>query len=161
MSELSLTVARFDDLSARDVHDALRLRQDVFIVEQDCVFHEIDGRDPLAWHVLGRRDDRLVAYSRVFEPGVVGVEASIGRIVTDPSVRGSGLGHQLFRESLRVVERVAPGAPIRLAAQHHLERFYGGYGFVGIGDKYIEDGIYHLDMVRAADAGASGPPTAP
>ena len=161
MSDPAWSVARFDELTARDVHDALRLRQDVFVIEQDCIFHEIDGRDPLAWHVLGRRDGRLVAYARVFEPGLLSPEASIGRIVTDASARGAGLGHALFRESLRLAERVAPGAPIRLAAQHHLERFYGAYGFVGIGDKYIEDGIYHLDMVRPADAGASGSTTEP
>ena len=150
------TSARFDELGPHDVHDVLRLRQDVFIIEQDCIFHEIDGRDPLALHVLGRRADRLVAYARVFAPGILGPEASIGRVVTDPAVRGSGLGHELFRESLRVVERIAPGAPIRLSAQHHLERFYGAYGFTGVGDKYVEDGIYHLDMVRRPDAGASG-----
>ena len=161
MSDVTWKVARFDELDARDVHDLLRLRQDVFVVEQDCVFHEIDGRDPVAWHLLGRRDDRLVAYARVFEPGIVGAEASIGRVVTDPSVRGSGLGHALFKEAMKLVERIAPGAAIRLAAQHHLERFYGAYGFVGVGDRYIEDGIYHLDMVRSADASASAPPTAP
>ena len=152
MSDVRWTAARFDDLSARDVHDLLRLRQDVFVVEQDCVFHEIDGRDPMALHVLGRRGDALVAYARVFAPGVLYAEASIGRVVTDPSVRGSGLGHALFREAMRIVEEIAPGAPIRLAAQHHLERFYGAYGFVGMGDRYIEDGIYHLDMIRPAAA---------
>lgn len=160
MSDLVWSAVPFQELSAQDVHDLLRLRQDVFVVEQNCVFHEIDGRDPLAWHVLGRRDGRLLACARVFEPGILGPEASIGRVVTAPSARGTGLGHELFRESLRLVERVAPGAPIRLAAQQHLERFYGGYGFVGIGDKYIEDGIYHLDMVRPADASASVKPTA-
>ena len=160
MSDVTWKVARFDELDARDVHDLLRLRQDVFVVEQDCVFHEIDGRDPVAWHLLGRRDDRLVAYARVL-PGTPGAEASIGRVVTDPSVRGSGLGHALFKEAMKLVERIAPGAAIRLAAQHHLERFYGAYGFVGVGDRYIEDGIYHLDMVRPADASASAPPTAP
>ena len=154
MSDIAWAKSSFEALSPLDVHDILRLRQDVFIVEQNCVFHEIDGRDPLAAHVLGRRDGRLVAYARIFPPGVVAQEASIGRIVTDPSVRGTGLGHELFRESLRLTERIAPGAAIRLAAQHHLEGFYGAYGFVGVGDKYIEDGIYHLDMVRPAGTGA-------
>ena len=153
MSDVVWWSAGFDELSPRDVHDVLRLRQDVFIVEQACVFHEIDGRDPLAIHVLGRRGEQLVAYARVFAPGVIGPEASIGRVVTEASVRGTGLGHALFRESLRLTERIAPGSPIRLAAQHHLERFYGAYGFVAVGDRYVEDGIYHLDMVRPAGAG--------
>lgn len=154
------TSAAFADLSAQDVHDVLRLRQDVFIIEQDCIFHEIDGRDPVALHLLGRRDGRLVAYARIFAPGDLYAEASIGRVATDPSVRGTGLGHELFRESLRVVERIAPGAPIRLAAQAHLERFYGAYGFIGMGDRYMDDGIVHLDMLRPAGARTPEPPTA-
>ena len=153
-TEVAWRSASFDELTAADVHDALRLRQDVFIVEQDCIFRDIDGRDPIALHLLGRRDGELVAYARIFAPGLVGPEASIGRIVTSPAARGAGLGHALFRESLRVVENVAPRAAIRLAAQHHLERFYGGYGFSGIGDVYIEDCIYHLDMIRPAGAGS-------
>ena len=159
MSEVSWTAAPFEQLTARDVHDALRLRQDVFVIEQDCIFHEIDGRDPLAWHLLGRSgaDARLVAYARIFAPGVLGPEAGIGRIVTAPAARGSGLGHALMGESLRLVERIAPDAPIRLAAQHHLERFYASYGFRGVGQKYIEDDIWHLDMVRPASAAAEQP----
>ncbi len=152
MSDVVWKTARFDELSAADVHDALRLRQDVFIIEQDCIFHEIDGRDPVAWHLLGRRadDGRLIAYARIFEPGVLGPEASIGRVVTAPTARKSRLGHSIMREAIGIVERIAPGAPIRLAAQHHLEQFYASYGFSGVGEKYIEDDIWHLDMVRPA-----------
>ena len=160
MTDVVWSSARFAELSPADVHDALRLRQDVFVIEQDCIFHEIDGRDPLAWHLLGRRADdaHLVAYARIFEPGVLGPEASIGRVVTDPAVRGSGLGHALMREAIALVERIAPEAAIRLAAQHHLERFYAAYGFSGIGEKYIEDDIWHLDMMRPG-RGASDPRT--
>jgi ElaA protein len=160
VSDVVWTSAPFDELSARDVHDLLRLRQDVFVIEQDCIFHEIDGRDPDAVHVLGRRDGRLVACARIFAPGAHYEEASIGRIATDPGVRGTGLGHELFRVCLEISERMAPGAPIRLAAQAHLERFYGAYGFVGVGDRYMDDGIVHLDMLRPAGAGAQGPTTA-
>lgn len=142
--------APFDALGPRDVHDILRLRQDVFIVEQDCVFGEIDGRDPLAVHVLGRRDGTLVAYARAFAPGIVGREASIGRVVTDPSVRGSGVGRDLMREALRVVAGLAPRADVRVAAQAHLEAFYASLGFGAVGQAYLEDGIRHLDMVRPA-----------
>lgn len=142
----------FGELSPHDVHDVLRLRQDVFIVEQNCVFREIDGRDPLALHVLGRRGGRLVAYARVFPPGVVGAEASIGRVLTEASARGAGLGRAVVAEAMRVAERIAPGTAIRLAAQVHLERFYESFGFRGIGEKYVDDGIVHLDMVRAAGA---------
>lgn len=145
--------APFAELSPHDVHDILRLRQDVFIVEQDCVFGEIDGRDPLAVHVLGRRGDALVAYARAFPPGVVAEEASIGRVVTDPSVRGTGLGRSLMREALRVVGALAPEADVRVAAQAHLEAFYASLGFRPVAQPYLEDGIRHLDMVRPAGGG--------
>ncbi|HEX6588430.1 MAG TPA: GNAT family N-acetyltransferase [Longimicrobiales bacterium] len=152
MTDVAWTFARFAELSPADVHDLLRLRQDVFVIEQNCIFHEIDGRDPQAWHLLGRRGDdaHLVAYARVFEPGVTADEATIGRVVTDPSARGAGLGHALMREAMAAVDRIAPGSAMRLAAQHHLQRFYAAYGFRGVGEKYIEDDIWHLDMVRPA-----------
>ena len=150
MTDVAWTFARFADLSPADVHDMLRLRQDVFVIEQKCIFHEIDGRDPPAWHLLGRRGGDLLAYARVFEPGVTAAEATIGRVVTHPSARGSGLGHALMREAMAAVDRIAPGSAMRLAAQHHLERFYAAYGFRGVGEKYIEDDIWHLDMVRPA-----------
>lgn len=151
-SPVEWRVVRFGELSPHDLHDVLRLRQEVFVVEQNCVFREIDGRDPLALHVLGRRDGRLVAYARVFAPGVIGEEASIGRVLTEASARGAGLGRAVVAEAMRTIERIAPRAPIRLAAQLHLERFYQSFGFVGIGEKYVDDGIVHLDMVRAAGA---------
>ena len=83
MTGIVWRAAAFDELSPHDVHDVLRLRQDVFVIEQSCVFHEIDGRDPLAVHLLGHRGDRLVAYARIFAPGVDARDASIGRVVTD------------------------------------------------------------------------------
>lgn len=146
------TLRHFDELTPHELHDVLRLRQDVFVVEQDCVFGEIDGRDPLALHLLGHSDDRLVAYARVFAPGVVGEEASIGRVVTDRSVRGSGLGRPLMREALRVAATLSPAGDVRVAAQAHLEDFYGSLGFVRVGTTYLEDGIEHVDMVRPGGA---------
>lgn len=146
----------FDRLSARDLHDLLRLRQSVFIVEQNCVFAEIDGRDPLATHLLGHRDGILVACARMFAPGIVGAEASIGRVVTDRSVRGTGLGRPLMLEALRALEAIAPGAAVRLAAQAHLERFYASIGFERVGEAYLEDGMLHLDMVRPARVSPTG-----
>lgn len=140
----------FDELSPRELHDVLRLRQDVFIVEQNCAFPEIDGRDANALHLLGSLEGRLVAYARVFAPGVHTAQASIGRVVTHPSVRGSGIGRPLMRQALRVVDRIAPGSDVRIAAQAHLERFYASLGFRRIGGEYLEDGITHVDMVRAA-----------
>lgn len=140
----------FDALSARELHDLLRLRQDVFVVEQNCVFREIDGRDPLAIHLLGYRAGLLVACARIFPPGVLGPYGSIGRVVTGQPVRGTGLGRPLMHEALRVLGDLAPDAPVRLAAQAHLELFYASVGFERVGEPYLDDGMLHLDMMRPA-----------
>lgn len=150
--DVTWRAAAFHELDAREVHDLLRLRQDVFIVEQNCAFAEIDGRDPLAVHLLGFADGVLVACARVFPPGVVARETSIGRVLTARSVRGIGLGRRLMGEALELAARIAPRAAVRVAAQAHLEAFYASLGFRTAGEPYLEDGIRHLDMVRPADA---------
>lgn len=142
--------SRFRDLSVDDLYAIVRLREGVFIVEQNCPYPDSDGRDPLAWHLLGWRDGadgkELVAYARVFEPGIRYHEASIGRIVTAPQVRGTGLGRQLMVEALQRTQALVPGQPIKIAAQRRLENFYAGYGFKTMSDPYEEDGIIHIDM---------------
>ena len=148
----SWQLARFRDLSVDDLYAIVRLREAVFIIEQNCPYPDADGRDPLAWHLLGWRDGSdgksLAAYARIFEPGIRYHEASIGRIVTSPEVRGTGLGRQLMVEALRTTEALAPGQPIKIAAQRQLERFYEGFGFSAISEPYVEDGIVHVDMMR-------------
>ena len=144
--------SRFRDLTVADLYAIVRLRESVFIVEQNCPYPDSDGRDPLAWHLLGWRDGpdakELVAYARIFEPGIRYHEASIGRIVTAPSVRGTGLGKQLMLEALRRAEKLAPSQPIKIAAQRRLENFYEGYAFRKVSEPYEEDGIIHIDMIR-------------
>src|SRR5256885_8248711 len=107
--------ARFNELSLSDLYAVVRLREGVFIVEQNCPYPDSDGRDPLAWHLLGWRDGQdgkeLVAYARIFEPGIRYHEASIGRIVTGPTVRGTGLGKQLMLEALQRAEKLASDGP--------------------------------------------------
>lgn len=131
------------------------LRESVFIVEQNCPYPDADGRDPNAWHLLGwvgaGADRRLVAYARIFEPGVRYTEGSIGRIVTAPAVRGTGVGRALMDEALRRVESLAPGQRIKIAAQQRLEDFYIGFGFTTVSAPYQEDGIMHVDMIRQPD----------
>lgn len=145
--------SQFARLSPRDVYDLLSLRQRVFIVEQNCAYQDADGRDAGAWHLLGRRGgeksggDALIAYARVFEPGVRYEEVSIGRIVTAPEVRGSGLGRLLLQEAMRRCDDLCPGQPIRIAAQRHLEKFYEEFGFTAASEPYDEDGILHIDML--------------
>jgi ElaA protein len=143
---------RFGDLRTQDLYEIVRLREGVFIVEQNCPYPDADGRDPNAWHLLGwvknGEKRNLVAYARIFEAGVRYAEPSIGRIVTAPSVRGTGFGKALMVEALNRMESLAPGRRIKIAAQQRLEDFYIGFGFASISEPYEEDGIMHVDMLR-------------
>lgn len=144
--------SRFQDLKPEDLYEALRLRENVFVVEQQCAYADADGRDPAAWHLLGWAEGdgprRLVAYARVFEPGIRYAEGSVGRVVTAAEVRRTGVGRALMSEALSRLESLAPGQPIRLAAQRYLENFYSGLGFRTASAPYEEDGIIHVDMLR-------------
>lgn len=144
--------ARFSELRPEDLYAVVRLREAVFIVEQQCPYNDADGRDPVAWHLLGWSDGEagksLVAYARVFEPGLRYAEGSIGRVVTAPEVRGTGVGKALMAEALRRLGGLAPGQTIKIAAQRRLERFYLELGFRTVSAPYEEDGIIHVDMLR-------------
>ena len=144
--------SRFSELLPDDLYAVVRLREAVFIVEQNCPYPDADGRDPRAWHLLGwsraAAERSLVAYARVFEPGVRYTEGSIGRVATAQEVRRTGVGKRLMAEALRQLETLAPGEKIKLAAQRRLEAFYAGFGFTTVSAPYEEDGIMHVDMVR-------------
>jgi ElaA protein len=144
--------SRFSELSPDDLYAVVRLREAVFVVEQQCPYNDADGRDPVAWHLLGWSDGEtgksLVAYARIFEPGLRYTEGSIGRVVTAPEVRGTGMGKALMAEALRRLEALAPGKPIKIAAQRRLEKFYLDLGFRTSSAAYEEDGIIHVDMLR-------------
>ena len=144
--------SRFNQLSLDDLYAVVRLREAVFIIEQNCPYPDADGRDPRAWHLLGWKkyggERKLVAYARIFEPGVRYIESSVGRVVTAPEVRGTGLGKMLMAEALRRIETLVPGQPVKIAAQRRLEDFYLGFGFRTISAPYEEDGIIHVDMIR-------------
>lgn len=156
MSKTSAQVAwqwsRFRDLRPEDLYEVVRLRESVFIVEQNCAYPDADGRDPAAWHLLGWIEGdgarRLVAYARVFEPGIRYAEGSVGRVVTAAEVRRTGIGRTLLSEALTRLDGLAPGQPIRIAAQRYLEGFYSGFGFKTVSAPYEEDGIIHVDMLR-------------
>jgi ElaA protein len=137
------------ELSSQELYEALALRQRVFVVEQNCAYQDADGSDPAAWHQLGwsAAEPRLLAYARVYGPGIKYAEASIGRVVTAPEVRREGLGRVLMKEAMRRCEAVSPGSPIRLGAQMRLERFYEELGFRTVSEMYVEDGIQHVEML--------------
>ena len=137
----------FDALALQDLHDLLQLRSEVFVVEQNCVFLDIDGADVQAMHLLGRQGGRLAAYARCFPAGIKFAEASIGRVATRSSLRGRGLGHQLIARAVSSVCELWGVQVIRIGAQAQLEKFYRGHGFADAGKPYTEDGIDHLEMV--------------
>lgn len=140
----------FEALDTRTLYDLLSLRVAVFVVEQECAYQELDGKDTLGWHVTGHKDGRLVATARILAPGDSFVGASIGRVVTDPGVRGQRLGEALMRESIRHCRTLFPGHPIQIGAQAHLTGFYGQLGFEVSGERYLEDGIPHVEMTLAS-----------
>lgn len=142
----------FDALSNRDLYEVLAQRQNIFILEQTCLYPDIDGYDLDAHHLLGWRTTggkrQLAAYLRVLAPGVKFEEMSLGRVITTQAARGSGAGRALLAQGIACAESLYPGHRIRIGAQQHLEGFYQGFGFQTISAPYDEDGIMHIDMLR-------------
>ncbi len=146
------TIRQFDTLNSRELYDALVLRQRVFVVEQSCAYLDCDGLDEHALHLFGRSENGdLVAYARIFPPGRCFVEASMGRVVTAPEVRGNGVGRDLMNEALAQTYKAYGDVPIRIGAQQYLERVYSKLGFVTVSDVYDEDGIPHIKMVKSPE----------
>lgn len=141
---------KFQALSAEQLFAVLKARQEVFIIEQNCIYPDIDEGDRLGLHVLGCCDGELQLYTRILPAGFRFDEISIGRVLTRDKVRGQGLGHHLLQQTLLEVEREYGSAPIRISAQAHLQAYYEAYGFVVGSKPYDEDGIPHLEMLRKA-----------
>lgn len=142
-------VQRFAELSGPELYAILAARSAVFVVEQDCPYQDVDGKDPAAVHLSGWTDELgLVAYARILPPGMRFAEPAIGRVLTSAPVRGAGLGRAVMRRAVETVESHFPGRPIRISAQHYLERFYREFGFETVRGPYPEDGIPHLEMLR-------------
>src|SRR5437867_8922941 len=142
------TCKQFAELSPAELYNILQLRNEVFVVEQNCVFQDADNKDQSAWHLMGWNADKLVAYSRILPAGVAYPEASIGRVITSPSVRGLGMGKELMQQSIDRFYSLLGKIPSRMGAQLYLKKFYESFGFVQSGDIYLEDGIEHIEMVR-------------
>lgn len=142
----------FDVLPREDLYAVLAARQQVFILEQQCLYEDLDGLDQAAHHLLGWHGSagqrQLAAYLRVLAPGAKYAEMSLGRVLTTRAARGGGLGRELLRVGIGHAERLHPGHGIRIGAQQHLEAFYGSFGFATISAPYDEDGIMHIDMLR-------------
>jgi ElaA protein len=141
-------ISDFDGLSHKDLYEMLCLRNLVFVVEQKCIYLDTDGKDYYALHLIGKdNQDKVVAYCRLFKPGVVYEEASIGRVVTHPDVRGGGIGKQLMGEALCQIVKYFGPVNVRISAQHYLLSFYQSFGFEAFGEVYLEDDIDHIAML--------------
>jgi len=145
---IQIEVKKFDALTTQELYDLLRLRSQVFVVEQDCVYEDIDGKDQKALHVIGTKDGAMIAYARIFKPGDYVNEASIGRVVVKKGQRKLGLGKYIMKEAIHAVRKHFNEKVIRVSAQMYLERFYHELGFNQIGDGYLEDGIPHISMIK-------------
>ena len=146
---MKTTVRTFDQLTTEELYKLLRLRSEVFVVEQQCIYLDMDGMDLRALHLLGFEGEKLAAYTRIFAPGDYFKEASIGRVAVSPEYRGRGLGRVIMQASLQAVEDHFGPVPICLSAQSYLRRFYEELGFRAEGQEYLEDGIPHIRMTKA------------
>lgn len=139
----------FDELTPYELYAILRLRTEVFIVEQNCPYQDEDDKDQKGWHLMGWQDDLLAGYTRLLPVGVAYDDMpSIGRVVTSPAVRGTGIGKELMQVSIEKCEELFGKRPIRIGAQQYLERFYRSLGFEQTSEMYLEDDIPHIKMVR-------------
>ncbi|MGC3932404.1 GNAT family N-acetyltransferase [Pseudomonas atacamensis] len=139
------------DLGKEQLYALLKLRSDVFVVEQKCAYPDLDGQDLEGdtHHLMGWEDDQLMAYLRLLDPESQGGDVVIGRVVTASAGRGKGLGHAMMEQALKQAEKHWPQVPIYLSAQAHLQGYYGRYGFEVAGEEYLEDGIPHIGMRRS------------
>ena len=139
---------RLDELTTREQYAVFAARESVFVVEQACVYQELDGIDFQAFHLLAWQEGSVAAYLRVIEPGIKFKEPSIGRVMTTKPFRGSGLGRQLMEKSIGHIDSLFPGQDVRISAQVYLDAFYRSFGFAASSGAYLEDGIPHIEMLR-------------
>ncbi len=141
------TYKKFEDLTPNELYAILQLRNEVFVVEQACVYQDADNKDQKAWHLMGWEKDKLVAYTRILPPGVAYPYASIGRVVTSPLVRRNGAGRELMEYSIQITQELFGKEPIKIGAQLYLRKFYESLGFEQTSEMYLEDDIEHIEMI--------------
>lgn len=142
------SVKSFQELTTDELYELLKLRSEVFVVEQNCVFLDQDDKDQKCYHLMLYLDNQLIGYSRLVPPGLSYSEMAIGRVVSAPSVRGKGIGRKVMELSIQNCEKLFGPGNIRIGAQTYALGFYSSLGFVPDGEPYDEDGIEHIEMVR-------------
>lgn len=145
---LDIKVKKFNELSIQELYSLLKLRSEIFVVEQDCVYQDLDGKDAKALHVIGINNNEVVAYTRIFKPGDYFDIASIGRVAVHKDYRKYGYGKDIMQASINAVNEEFKEQQIKISAQTYLDKFYTELGFKAIGEGYLEDGIPHIQMVK-------------
>jgi ElaA protein len=145
-SSIKWKIKRFNGLSLDELYSLLKLRSHVFVVEQNCVYQDIDGKDQKALHLLGEYNDEIVAYARLFKSGDYFENASIGRVVIHPDARDKKFGHEMMREAIKGIETHFGEKQITISAQLYLKKFYESHNFIQTSEMYLEDDIPHIEM---------------
>lgn len=147
--EINIVYKEFEELSLQELYAIMQLRQEVFIVEQNCPYLDADGKDLKSLHVMLYADKDLAAYCRIVQPGVSYEEVSIGRVISAPAHRKTMMGRRIMEAAISKIENVYGQVPIKIGAQAYLKNFYESFGFVDLNQPYLEDGIPHLKMLRS------------
>lgn len=147
--KLNFKIKRFNELSTKELYSLLQLRSEVFVVEQNCVYQDIDGKDEKAIHIIGYFQNELVAYSRLFNKDDYFKNASIGRVVVRSKHRDKSFGHELMNASIKAINNIFNETTIEISAQEYLQKFYETHGFIKISEVYLEDDIPHIRMKKA------------
>jgi len=145
---LDIFIKTFSELTTDELYAILQLRSEVFVVEQDCVYQDIDFKDQKSLHVIGYKNEKIVAYTRIFKPGDYFELASIGRVVVVEKDRKYGYGHVIMKHSVEAIKTYFEETDIKISAQVYLKKFYKTHNFIQVGDEYLEDGIPHIAMIK-------------
>ena len=145
---LEIKVKSFKELTKHELYNILQLRSEVFVVEQDCVYQDLDGKDEKSLHVIGFKNKKVVAYTRIFKPGDYFELASIGRVVVAKNERHHKYGFDIMNASIEAIKEYFKETSIKISAQVYLKNFYNNLGFKSLGNEYLEDNIPHIAMIK-------------
>lgn len=145
---MEINIKSFQDLTTAELYAILQLRTEVFVVEQNCVYQDMDGKDSKALHIIGKNKDEIIAYTRIFRPGDYMNQACIGRVVVKKSERQGGFGKEIMLASIKAVKDKFKETTIHISAQTYLQKFYRELGFIAVGETYLEDDIPHILMIK-------------
>lgn len=146
---LNIITKTFEELTNQELYDVIKLRIEIFSVEQNCVYQDLDGKDQKALHLLGFKNQKIIAYTRIFKPGDYFEDASIGRVIVAKNERQYGYGNDIMNASITAVKKHFNETKIKLSAQCYLKKFYNNLGFIEVGEEYLEDDIPHICMIKS------------